>query len=124
MSDAIPSTSAIQPTGIQSTAGGLSTDTSRLKSADNLKKAGEKFEAVFTGMMLKSMRQTHLAEPLFDSKAIDTFRDMQDQRLAQTMAEHAPMGIGKAMTAFLAKGQANLASQADVNTSVADPPAS
>ena len=40
MSDAIPSTSAIQPTGIQSTAGGLSTDTSRLKSADNLKKAG------------------------------------------------------------------------------------
>ena len=109
---------------IQSTAGGLSTDTSRLKSADNLKKAGERFEAVFTGMMLKSMRQTHLAEPLFDSKAIDTFTDMQDQRLAQSMAEHAPIGIGTAMTAFLANAQPDLKPQADVNTSVADPPAS
>ena len=96
--------------------GGISTDTSRLKSADNLKKAGEKFEAVFTGMMLKSMRQAKLADPLFDSKAIDTFSEMQDARVAQTMAEHTPLGIGKAMTAFLAK------SQSDLNDSVADPP--
>ncbi|MBI0475956.1 rod-binding protein [Sphingomonas sp. MA1305] len=109
---------AAAPQALQSTAGGLSTDTSRLKNADNLKKAGEKFEAVFTGMMLKSMRQTHLAEPLFDSKAIDTFTDMQDQRLAQTMAEHTPIGIGKAMTSFLAK------SQSDLNGSAADPPTS
>ncbi len=31
---------------------------------------------------------------------------MQDQRLAQSMAEHAPIGIGKAMTDFLAKAAA------------------
>ena len=49
---------------------------------------------------------------------------MQDQRLAQSMAEHAPIGIGKAMTAFLANAQPDLKPQADVNTSVADPPAS
>jgi flagellar protein FlgJ len=96
--------------------GGISTDTSRLKSADNLKKAGEKFEAVFTGMMLKSMRQAKLADPLFDSKAIDTFSEMQDARISQSMAETTPLGIGKAMTAFLAK------SQSDLNASVADPP--
>jgi len=96
--------------------GGISTDTSRLKSSDNLKKAGEKFEAVFTGMMLKSMRQAKLADPLFDSKAIDTFSEMQDGRVAQTMAETTPLGIGKAMTAYLAK------SQSDLNDSVADPP--
>ena len=89
-------------------AGGISTDTSRLKSNDNLDKAGKKFEAVFTGMMLKSMRQAKLADPLFDSKALDTFRDMQDQMTVKAMAEHTPLGIGKAMREFLAKSQADL----------------
>ncbi|WP_375393518.1 rod-binding protein [uncultured Sphingomonas sp.] len=88
--------------------GGISTDGSRLTSPENLKKAGQKFEAVFDGMMLKSMRQAKLADPLFDSKAIDTFSEMQDARLAQTMAEHAPIGIGKAMTDFMARSQSDL----------------
>ena len=96
--------------------GGISTDSSRLKTADNLKKAGQQFEAVFIGMMLKSMRQAKLADPLFDSKALDTFTEMQDARVAQTMAEATPLGIGKAMTAFLAK------KQSDLNDSTADPP--
>ena len=87
---------------------GIAMDTSRLKSKDNLKAAGQKFEAVFDGMMLKAMRQTKLADPLFDSKAIDTFTDMSDQRVAQSMAEHQPIGIGRAMTEFLAKSQSDL----------------
>lgn len=99
-----------------SSVGGISTDTSRLKTADNLKKAGQQFEAVFTGMMLKSMRQAKLADPLFDSKALDTFTGMQDARVAQAMSESTPLGIGKAMTEFLAK------SQSDLNDSAADPP--
>ena len=80
-------------------------DTTRLATAQNLKQAGEKFEAVFTGMMLKSMRAAKLGEPLFDSKALDTFRDMQDQQVATAMAQAQPLGIGKAMTEFLAKAQ-------------------
>ena len=99
-----------------SNVGGISTDTSRLKSADNLKKAGQQFEAVFTGMMLKSMRQAKLADPLFDSKALDTFTEMQDARVAQSMSETTPLGIGKAMTDFLAK------SQSDLNQGAADSP--
>ncbi|MDG2533722.1 rod-binding protein [Sphingomonas sp. HITSZ_GF] len=87
-----------------SPSGGVSTDTSRLASKENLEAAGQRFEAVFTGMMLKSMRQAKLGDGLFDSKGEDQFRDMQDQQLAQSMAVHAPIGIGKAMTAFLAKG--------------------
>lgn len=86
-------------------AGGISTDTSRLASKANLDKAGRQFESVFTGMMLKSMRQAKLADPLFDSKALDTFNDMQDQKLVQQMAEHTPLGIGKAMTEFLGRSQ-------------------
>ena len=93
----------IAPTQAPLSTGGISSDTSRLKSDANLKKAGEKFEAVFTGMMLKSMRQAKLADPLFDSKALDTFSEMQDAQVATSMAEHAPIGIGKAMTDFLSK---------------------
>jgi peptidoglycan hydrolase FlgJ len=86
-----------------SNGGGISNDTSRLASKENLEAAGQRFEAIFVGMMLKSMRATKLSEGLFDSKASEQFRDMQDQKLAQSMAEHAPIGIGKAMTDFLAK---------------------
>jgi peptidoglycan hydrolase FlgJ len=88
---------------IAKTGGGVSTDTSRLASTDNLDAAGKRFEAIFTGMMLKSMRAAKLGDGLFDSKATEQFRDMQDQQLAQAMAAHAPIGIGKAMTEFLAK---------------------
>ena len=107
-------TTPITPTAAPTS--GISTDTSRLKSKDNLDKAGQKFEAVFTGMMLKSMRQAKLADPIFDSKAIDTFTDMQDGLIAKSMAEHTPLGIGKAMTDFLAK------SQSDLNQPAADSP--
>ena len=85
---------------------GISVDSSRVTSKANLKEAGDKFESVFTGMMLKSMRQAHLSSELFESKGLDTFREMQDQKVAQSMADTAPLGIGKAMVDFLSKAQA------------------
>ncbi len=98
-------------TGAQAPAptSGISNDTSRLTSHANLKKAGEKFEAVFVNMMLKSMRKTKLAgddSGLFDQKNMETFRDMQDQKVSESMAAHQPIGIGKAMVEFLARSQA------------------
>ena len=95
-------------TPIVSPSTGAATDASRLKSADNLKAAGQKFETVFTGMMLKSMRQAKLADPLFDSKAIDTFSEMGDAQVTKAMAEHTPLGIGKAMTDYLSRSQSDL----------------
>jgi flagellar protein FlgJ len=94
------------PGPIGSPGGGVSTDTSRLASKENLEAAGKRFEAIFVGMMLKSMRAAKLGEGLFDSKAQEQFRDMQDDKLAQSMAAHAPIGIGKAMTEFLARASA------------------
>ncbi|RYE00695.1 MAG: rod-binding protein [Sphingomonadales bacterium] len=88
---------------IGSPGGGVSNDTSRLASKENLEAAGQRFEAIFVGMMLKSMRAAKLGDGLFDSKAQEQFRDMQDDKLAQSMAAHAPIGIGKAMTEFLAR---------------------
>ncbi len=89
---------------------GVASDTSRLASAENLKAAGERFEAIFVNMMLTSMRKASLGEGLFDTKAVEQFRDMQDQKLAETMASSTPMGIGKAMTDFLSKAQPTLVS--------------
>lgn len=88
--------------------GSATVDDRRLSNRANLEKAGRQFEAVFDGMMLKSMRQAKLSDDLFDSKALDTFRGMQDQQIAKTMSEHAPIGIGKAMVDFLAKSQTSL----------------
>ncbi len=83
--------------------GSVSTDTARLATRENLQAAGERFEAIFTKMMLSSMRKAKLADSLFESQALDQFRDMADDKLAQNMASHAPIGIGKAMTDFLSR---------------------
>ena len=96
-----------------STPGGVSTDTSRLASKANLEAAGKRFESIFVNMMLKSMRQAKLSDGLFESKSEDQFRDMQDQQLAQSMAQHAPIGIGKAMVDFLAKAAATTEASAN-----------
>ena len=96
----------------------VSSDTSRLATSKNLEAAGQKFEAVFTGMMLKAMRSTHLAEDLFGSKAQDQFRDMWDDKMVQSMAVHTPLGIGKAMTDFLSRNNAALAQPAAATTPV------
>lgn len=96
-------------------------DTRRLASRANLEQAGRDFEAVFTRMMLKSMRATHLADDVFSNQAMETFRDMQDDRVADAMAKAKPMGIGKAVTEFLAKSDPALQQPVD-NTSRAISP--
>ena len=100
---------------------GIASGLDRGQSKDSLDKAGKQFESIFTGMMLKSMRAAKLSDPLFDSKAIDTFTEMQDAQVAKAMAEHTPLGIGKAMTDFLS--QKLTEPQSDLNASAADPPA-
>lgn len=100
---------------------GLDTGLSRAATRQNLDKAAQQFESVFTGMMLKSMRQAKLADPLIDSKAMETFRDMSDQKVVQNMAEHHPIGIGQAMSKFLAQAQPEIATDAATPTSTATP---
>ena len=92
-----------QPAAI-GTPGASAPDTSRLNTRENLKAASEKFEAVFIGMMLKSMRQAKLGEDILGSSSMDTFRELQDQKTAASMAATMPLGIGAALTRFLDKG--------------------
>jgi flagellar protein FlgJ len=113
VTDTLSPTSPAAAPAVAATAATSAPDTSRLSTAANLKAAGDKFEAIFINMMLKSMRQAKLADGLFDSSASDTFRDMQDQQLAESMAAHAPLGIGKAVTDFLTKSRAGSQISAD-----------
>ena len=50
--------------------------------ASTLRQVAAQFEALFTTMMLKSMRQASLAEGIFDSNHSKTYREMADQQLA------------------------------------------
>lgn len=88
------------------------TDSSRLGTKDNLDEAAAKFEAIFITTMLRSARAAKLGDGLFDSSAVEQFRDMQDVNVAETMARHMPLGIGKALKDFLTRNQPELAGKA------------
>ncbi len=61
-----------------------------------LVKAAQAFEAVFVRKMIGSMRQASIGQDeLFGSSAGDQFRDMQDDRLAQSMSEKGAFGIAQ-----------------------------
>ncbi len=89
-----------------STAAGA--DRSRIASQENLREAGERFEGIFIGMMLKSMRSASLGSDLLGSEAMTRFREMQDVKTSETMAGHMPLGIGQAMIDFLSQGRPEL----------------
>ena len=86
----------------------VAADSSRLATKGNLAKAAAQFEAIFINQMLKSARAAKLDDGLFDSDAVDQFRDMQDAKLSETIALHTPMGIGKALTDFLSRNRPDL----------------
>jgi flagellar protein FlgJ len=58
-----------------------------------LKATAKQFEAVFLGMMLKSMRQATPQDGVLDNEQTKMFTDMLDQQMAQNMANR---GIGLA----------------------------
>ncbi len=69
---------------------------SALKSdneANTLRQVAAQFEALFTTMMLKSMRQASLAEGIFDSNHSKTYREMADQQLAMDLSQRDGLGL-------------------------------
>ncbi|HEX7752813.1 MAG TPA: rod-binding protein [Novosphingobium sp.] len=81
-------------------------------SREQLAKAAKDFEAIFVRQMLSSARKASagLGEDLFGNDATETFRDMQDSRLADTMAQSGAIGLAKQIEAHLARfagGDAN-----------------
>ncbi len=68
-----------------------------------LKKAAEKFEAVFVRQVLGEMRKAKLGDELFGSSATDNFREMADARTADEMSKQGVFGIGALLSKQLNK---------------------
>jgi Rod binding domain-containing protein len=64
---------------------------------EQLKTAAKAFEAVFVRQMIGSMRQAKLAEDdlMLGGSATDTFREMSDAKLADSMARKGSFGIAE-----------------------------
>jgi len=60
---------------------------------ETLNQVAGQFEAIFVGMMLKSMRDASLAEGLFDSEQSDMYRDMSDKQLAMDLSSKGTLGL-------------------------------
>jgi len=58
-----------------------------------LDEVSRQFEALFTQMMLKSMRQASFGGGLFDSKQSEFYRDMYDQQLGVEMSKQHGLGL-------------------------------
>lgn len=76
--------------------GGLSLSApSAADQSKELAKVSKQFEAIFVRKMLAAARQASLGEGLFDNSAVEQFRTMQDDKLADLVAEK---GLGLAAT--------------------------
>ena len=72
--------------------GAPSTD-SKSSDLEKLKAVSKQFEAVFLRQILSSARQSKLGDDIMGSDATDQFRDMQDSRLADNMADKGVFGV-------------------------------
>lgn len=71
-------------------------------SADTLKAAARQFEAVFTQMVLKSMREATPQDGLFDNEQTKLYMSMLDQQLAQHLSSRG-IGLAEVMARQLAR---------------------
>lgn len=62
---------------------------------EQLKAAAQAFEAVFVRQMIGSMRQAKLGEDMLGGAATETFTEMSDAKLADSMAENGSFGIAE-----------------------------
>lgn len=70
---------------------------------EQLAAAAKQFEAIFVRQMLAAARKADFGESLFGSEAMDTFREMQDERFAEIAAQRGALGLASQIEAQLAR---------------------
>lgn len=63
------------------------------KAPETLRKVAAQFEALFTQMMLKSMRAASPGDPLFGSDQENFYRDMFDQQMSVSLSQGRGLGL-------------------------------
>jgi flagellar protein FlgJ len=97
-------------------------DAMRAQAAANpreaMKSAAKQFDAVFTQMMLKSMRDATPSDGPFDSHDMATYTSMMDQQLAQQMSSKG-IGVADAMLKQLMRNSGVSADDANAGNNAA-----
>lgn len=65
----------------------------RNRSPEALREVAAEFESMFLRLMLQSMRDTGIGDPLFDNDASLLYRDMSDQQLSVSLARQGGLGL-------------------------------
>jgi flagellar protein FlgJ len=87
----------LTPNPLEKRAGGVKNGTAGKQDAE-LKKTTQDFEALFIGMMLKSMRSTVGKDTLTGGgHGEEAYRSLLDQEYAQEAARGGALGIGRAL---------------------------
>ncbi len=61
----------------------------------NLREVATQFEALFTQMMLKSMRKANFSDPLFGGNQVNFYQDLYDNQLALALSKNSGLGLAK-----------------------------
>lgn len=68
-----------------------------------IKDVAKQFESLFMNMMLKSMRNASMGDPIFDSNQSRLYRDMFDRQLALSMSRGKGMGLADVLARQLSQ---------------------
>lgn len=66
-----------------------------------LRAAARQFESLFLEMMLRSMRDASLGDPMFGGGEMETYRDMHDREVARSMTAGSGLGLADLMVGQL-----------------------
>ncbi|MDH5258531.1 MAG: flagellar assembly peptidoglycan hydrolase FlgJ, partial [Gammaproteobacteria bacterium] len=95
---------------------------SKSDSKEALKSVASEFESVFLKMMLKSMRDANIGDPLFDSDSAKFYREMYDDQLALKLSKEGGIGLAdtlvKQLERYLPADSSKAAGAANDDTSV------
>jgi len=69
----------------------------RQDSQAAIPEVARQFEAVMISMMIKNLRKTGMDDPIFNSQAMDSYRDMYDQQLGLELSKGEGIGFAKAI---------------------------
>jgi len=70
---------------------------------ESLKAVASEFESIFMKMMLKSMRDANMGNPLFDSDSAKFYREMYDDQLALNLSKQGGIGLANTLVSQLEK---------------------
>ena len=94
----------------------------RKDSQAAIPEVAKQFEAVMISMMIKNLRKTGMEDPIFNSQAMDSYRDMYDQQLGMELSKGEGIGFAKAIAEQIKYQSQNSPQQA--GSSINTPPAS